>query len=96
MNNRLSTHELESYVWGAATLLRGLVDAGDYQQFIFPLHFYERPSDVWDEEHSTALAHTGDMAYARATADDRSATPEAAYWPTGLGHAGLLPRMRYT
>jgi type I restriction enzyme M protein len=36
--------QLESYLWGAATLLRGLIDAGDYKQCIFPLLFFHR---VW-------------------------------------------------
>ena len=27
---RISQQELESYLWGAAVLLRGLIDAGDY------------------------------------------------------------------
>jgi hypothetical protein len=59
-------HELESYLWGAATILRGLVDAGDYKQFIFPLLFYKRLCDVWDEEYAEALAETGDEDYALA------------------------------
>jgi type I restriction enzyme M protein len=42
--------QLESYLWGAATLLRGLIDAGDYKQFIFPLLFFKRLCDVFDEE----------------------------------------------
>ena len=54
----LSQQELESYLWGAATLLRGLIDAGDYKQFIFPLLFFKRLSDVWDEEYQTALDET--------------------------------------
>jgi type I restriction enzyme M protein len=36
MTDRLTQPELESYLWGAATILRGLVDAGDYKQYIFP------------------------------------------------------------
>jgi type I restriction enzyme M protein len=39
-------------------LLRGLIDAGDYKQFIFPLLFYKRVSDVWDEEYQAALANS--------------------------------------
>ena len=39
MTERLSQKELESYLWGAATLLRGLIDASDYKQYIFPLLF---------------------------------------------------------
>lgn len=76
----ISQQELESYLWGAAKLLRGLVDAGDYKQYIFPLLFFKRLSDVWDEEYETALAETKDKKYARSTADDRFAIPNGAHW----------------
>src|SRR3954465_15187172 len=76
----LSQQELESYLWGAAKLLRGLIDAGDYKQYVFPLLFFKRLSDVWDEEYQAALSDTEDAAYARATADDRFAIPEGAHW----------------
>ncbi|MFJ8795948.1 N-6 DNA methylase [Streptomyces sp. NPDC102462] len=56
----LEQRELESYLWGAATLLRGLIDAGDYKQFIFPLLFFKRISDVYDEEREEAIAAYGD------------------------------------
>jgi len=77
---RLSQQELESYLWGAAKLLRGLIDAGDYKQYIFPLLFFKRLSDVWEEEYGAAFDETGDAAYARATADDRFAIPDGAHW----------------
>ena len=57
---RISQRELESYLWGAAVVLRGLIDAGDYKQFIFPLVFLKRISDVYDEEHAAALEIYGD------------------------------------
>jgi len=76
----LSQQELESYLWGAAKLLRGLVDAGDYKQYIFPLLFFKRLSDVWDEEYETALVETEDSAYARSTANDRFVIPDGAHW----------------
>jgi type I restriction-modification system DNA methylase subunit len=60
MSQRITQNELESYLWGAAVLLRGLIDAGDYKQFIFPLVFLKRLSDVYDEEHAAALAEYGD------------------------------------
>jgi type I restriction enzyme M protein len=66
----------------AAKLLRGLIDAGDYKQYVFPLLFFKRLSDVWDEEHQSALDETGDKTYARATADDRFAIPDGAHWST--------------
>ena len=51
----ISLADLESHLWGAATLLRGLIDAGDYKQYIFPLLFYKRLCDVFDEEYQQAL-----------------------------------------
>lgn len=80
MSDRLSQKELESYLWGAATLLRGLVDASDYKQYIFPLLFFKRLSDVWDEDFSKALAETQDKDYATDTANDRFAIPYGADW----------------
>src|SRR5437773_9451935 len=59
MTARITQQQLESYLWGAATLLRGTIDAGDYEQFIFPLLFYKRLCDVFDEETQTALAESG-------------------------------------
>ena len=61
---RITQSQLESYLWGAALLLRGYIDAGDYKQFICPLLFYKRLCDVFDEEVATALAESGgDQAY---------------------------------
>ena len=35
-----------SYLWEAANILRGLVDAADFKTYIFPLLFFKRLSDV--------------------------------------------------
>ena len=81
MSTRMTQQELESYLWGAAVILRGLVDAGDYKQFVFPLIFFKRLSDVWDEDYATALAESkDDRAYATATANDRFVIPDGAHW----------------
>lgn len=80
MSEHITQQALESYLWGAATILRGLVDAGDYKQYVFPLLFYKRLSDVWDEEFGKALADTGDANYARETANDRFNIPNDAHW----------------
>ena len=37
---KLTQQELERHLWGAADILRGTVDAGDYKQYIFGLLFY--------------------------------------------------------
>jgi type I restriction enzyme M protein len=95
VSRTLSQSELESYLWGAATLLRGLVDASDYKQYIFPLLFFKRLSDVWDEDYQDAFADTGDDGYATATANDRFVIPKGAHWkdvrlaPRDVGRALL-------
>lgn len=80
MSKRLTQKELESYLWGAATLLRGLIDASDYKQYVFPLLFFKRLSDVWDEDYCEAFEETSDEGYATATANDRFVIPEGAHW----------------
>jgi type I restriction enzyme M protein len=73
--------ELEQYMWGAATILRGTIDAGDYKQFIFPLLFFKRISDVWDEEYQQALdASGGDVEYAHFAENHRFQMVDGAHW----------------
>lgn len=83
MTTKLTQNELESYLWGAAIILRGLVDAGDYKQFIFPLVFYKRLSDVWSEDYTNALdAYDNNETLASAQANERFIVPEDAHWNT--------------
>jgi type I restriction enzyme M protein len=77
----MTQQELEKYLWGAATYLRGHIDAGDYKQFIFPLLFFKRICDVYDEEYAEALAESeGDREYARSPEFHRFAVPSAHHW----------------
>ncbi len=80
MSSRISQRELESYLWGAAVVLRGLIDAGDYKQYIFPLVFLKRISDVYDEEHAAALAIYGDDELADLPENHRFAIPDDCHW----------------
>ena len=80
MSKRITQRELESYLWGAAIVLRGLIDAGDYKQYIFPLVFLKRISDVYDEEHAAAMATYGDEELADLPANHRFAIPEGCHW----------------
>ncbi len=77
----MTQKELESYLWGAATYLRGFIDAGDYKQYIFPLLFYKRICDVYDEEYEEALAESdGDLEYAAFDENHRFKVPVEAHW----------------
>ena len=60
---KLSQQKLESYLWGCAEYLRNKIDAGDYKVYIFPMLFYKRISDVYDEEYESLLAETNDEKY---------------------------------
>jgi type I restriction enzyme M protein len=81
LSKRISQGELESYLWGAATLLRGTIDAGEYKAFIFPLLFLKRLSDVYDEEFEIALSESdGDKNYAALPEQHRFQVPSGAHW----------------
>ena len=77
---RISQRELESYLWGAAVVLRGLIDAGDYKQYIFPLVFLKRISDVYDEEQAAAMEIYGDEDLADLPENHRFAIPDGCHW----------------
>jgi type I restriction enzyme M protein len=94
VSDRITQQQLESYLWGAATLLRGTIDAGDYKQFIFPLLFYKRLCDVFDEETQAALKESGgDAEFAHYPENHRFQVPSDAHWnkvrrtPTNVGRA---------
>lgn len=73
--------ELESYLWGAAELLRGQIDSSDYKQYIFPLLFFKRLSDVYDEEKAAALEESdGDEEYAALPEQHRFSIPRECHW----------------
>ncbi|MBR3382016.1 MAG: SAM-dependent DNA methyltransferase [Clostridia bacterium] len=60
MADRMTIDELKSYLWQSAVLLRTNIDAGAYKQYIFPLMFFKRICDVYDEETEKAIAEYGD------------------------------------
>lgn len=77
----MTQQELEKYLWGAATALRGTIDAGDYKQYIFPLLFFKRTCDVYDEEFQLALNESdGDLEYAAFAENHRFVIPTGAHW----------------
>ena len=66
MSERISQSELESYLWDSAVYLRTNIDAGAYKQYIFPLLFFKRLCDVYDEAYQKALDISGgDEEFAR-------------------------------
>lgn len=77
----VSQSALEAHLWEAANILRGPVDAADFKTYIFPLLFFKRISDVYDEELQTALDESGgDQEYAQFPEHHRFQIPIGSHW----------------
>lgn len=77
----MTQKQLEDYLWGAANILRGMIDAADFKQYIFPLLFFKRISDVWDEEYEIALKESdNDLDYAEFRENHWFQIPKNCRW----------------
>lgn len=73
--------ELEEYILKAANTLRRMAEAADVKRFIFPLLFYKRLSDVWDEEYEEALElYDNDIEAAKLLENYRFQIPNGCHW----------------
>jgi len=78
---QLDSAVLSSHLWESANILRGPVDAAGFKTYIFPLLFFKRISDAYDEEFETALAESGgDSQYAEFPENHRFQIPENCHW----------------
>ena len=79
--SKISLEELESYLWGSAVLLRTNIDAGEYKQYIFPLLFFKRLCDVYDEECDQILKeYDGDESALEFEENHKFVIPKGAHW----------------
>jgi type I restriction enzyme M protein len=77
----LSLSQLEQYLSKAAWILKGPIGASDFKAYIFPMLFFKRISDVYDEEYRTALDESGgDKDYASLPEFHRFVIPEGRHW----------------
>lgn len=79
MSKKITQDELESYLWGSAVLLRNHIDAGAYKQYIFPLLFFKRLNDVYEEETEKAVKENGPEAATWEETHNFS-IPDGAHW----------------
>src|SRR6266487_5752643 len=77
----LELSKLEAHLWEAANILRGPVDAADFKTYIFPLLFFKRISDVYDEEVEQAIKESGgDAEFTLFPENHRFQIPEGCHW----------------
>ncbi|MBL7797005.1 MAG: SAM-dependent DNA methyltransferase [Saprospiraceae bacterium] len=91
---KLNLSKLEQHLAKAAWILKGPVDAADFKVYIFPLLFFKRISDVYDEEYHVALEESGgDPEYAELAELHRFIIPDGCHWndvrqtTVNVGHA---------
>lgn len=77
---RLTLDEMKSFLWEAATLLRGQIDAAGYKEYIFPLLFFKRISDVYDEQFNGYVREGGEEYANSQTKDFVIQIPQGAHW----------------
>lgn len=80
MSKRITIEELQSYLWNSAVLLRTSIDAGAYKQYIFPLLFFKRICDVYDEECQRIIEEYGDKEALEFEENHRFQVPKGAHW----------------
>ena len=76
----ITLDELKGFLWAAATHLRGQIDAAGYKEYIFPLLFFKRISDVYDEQFEGFVCEGG-VEYAGMQVEDLPIRiPDGAHW----------------
>ena len=77
---QISLDDLKRFLWGAAVRLRGQIDASGYKEYIFPLLFFKRICDVFDEQYETFVSEGGEE-YAKLQLSEMPIQiPEGSHW----------------
>lgn len=83
-----TSKELYNYLLEACNILRGPISQDAFKEYITPLLYFKRISDVYDEETANALEESkqilgideGDMEYAHFPEQHRFVIPEGCHW----------------
>ena len=76
-----SSKELYNFLYEACNILRGPVSQDAFKEYITPLLYFKRISDVYDEETKAALELSdGDEEFAALPEQHRFVIPEGCHW----------------
>lgn len=73
--------DLYNFLFEACNIIRGPVSQDNFKDYITPLLYYKRISDVYDEEMEDALIDSGgDKEYASLPEQHRFIIPDGCHW----------------
>jgi type I restriction enzyme M protein len=80
VEQKLTQHGLEQSLWKAAEILRGAVRPERYGNYMLPLLFFKRLSDVWIDEYELALKKYKKLDAAKQKFVHRFVIPDGCLW----------------
>ena len=95
--------DLYNFLFEACNIIRGPVSQDNFKDYITPLLYYKRISDVYDEETEDALSDSGgDKEYASLPEQHRFIIPDGCHWQEvrerseNLGAAIMFSAQKWT
>lgn len=82
----INLKNLEAHLWHPAHIITGPIDASDYKTYIFPILFFKRICDVYNEEFEEAMEGVDDEELAKGDMFHRIQIPTAFHWQKVCEH----------